>query len=70
MTRAVLAVIFTVVTAAFVWAMIDLGDSIDTYDQRFTDCMEIKKSYIWPHRYFTEPEYQAWMDDCDQQASQ
>ena len=67
---AVLLMLSATMLVVGVGGFLHLRDQVHTYDQRFADCMEVKKSYHWPNYYYPTPAYAAMMDDCDRQASQ
>jgi hypothetical protein len=67
---AVLAIV-AVAVAGLVIGFIHLQANLNTYGQRYTDCMEVKKSWLPPiYRLdFQSPAYQQMMADCQRQAS-
>lgn len=53
------------------WGYVAVADDIHTYDQRFSDCVEVHKALIpMPYRYdFRSEDHQAMMADCERQAN-
>lgn len=49
-----------------------LTDTVDSYDRRYTACMEVEKGLMpMPIRYnFRAEEHQDMMAECDRRASQ
>ena len=59
------------VAVAGAWEGNRLANNLDSYDQRYTDCMEYKKSWLpVPYRLdFTSQPYKDMAADCERRAS-
>jgi hypothetical protein len=71
MKKLLVTLAVTIVVALGVsWGYKMLMTDTASYDEKFTSCMEVKKSWIpVPHRHFQSIHYQEMMRDCERQAN-
>lgn len=63
-----LAVLVLVVAVGYEYQR--LTANLDSYDQRYSDCMNYKLSWLPPpQRYFTDANYQREAADCEDKAT-
>jgi len=67
--RTILLIVLLPVLIAGVVGFIHLQANINSYDQKYTDCMEVKKSWLPGYHFnYPSPEYTAATEDCERQA--
>jgi len=69
MTVAILAAVALLVVG-LTWSCARLYNSVDTYEQRYTDCMEVAKSWLPNHHLeYPSKSYDDITRACEEQAN-